>query len=358
MDASSPDPLGVVPDVRLLGAAPAVDRVAALAALIGDLAAEVQDDPASRLALVARDAFARLARLVGAARVALHRIDEGRGTARLVHEWSRSGVEPLRRGAAVPSLAALPWTAAELARASVLVDWQGPVARSFGVGSVVAVPLLVERRVGAVLSLQWLESQPDWSPELLPLVRTAGVLIGLAERSCELAGRAAFDEVSGLANRKMLLEALGRSLSRLGRGGSPGLAVMALQVVGPGDAAAVEQAVTQVGSALDRLTADSDLIAVFDARTVVALCEDVANGAEALSLARRLHEALVDPAAAAPNGAAPSGSELARPLAAGWRLACGVAHTTSRVAPGVVLRQADAAAYRAAEGGEPVRLSD
>jgi PleD family two-component response regulator len=97
---------------------------------------------------------------------------------------------------------------------------------------------------------------------------------------------------------------------------------------------------------------ESDLVGQFDDRTIVLACEGVATPEAAMALARRLASDAQDAPAPTPGGAGvlPAGE----PRALSW----GVAHTVVRVAPGVLLRQADTAAYQAAVTGRPVALAE
>jgi GGDEF domain-containing protein len=255
----------------------------------------------------------------------------------------------------------LPWTTSELLGAEVLVTSAlgggeaAEPATAVARGAVAAVPLVVDGALDAVLSIHWPGEASAWSPSLAPLVRVlVGVLRG-AEQLAELAERPALDEATGLANRKLLLVALGRSLAQLERRATSGVAVVVCQISAPPEATS-QALVRQVGRRLDRQTRDGDLVAVFDGHTVVVVCDGVPGPDEALAIARRLSGSSggADSADSGAGGADGPGE----PVPAAVRVSFGVAHADQRVAPGVLLRQADAAAYLAATSGELVRLAE
>jgi GGDEF domain-containing protein len=325
--------------------------------LVGDVAAEVQGDVGARLPQIAEEAFGRLGRGLGARRVVLHRVDAIRGRVTVSHEWAEPGLVPLHSTDLSITLDELPWRVQTAAPGDVLIDNGGSAANLFGAATVVIVPLMGERGVSALLLLHFFDEDQLTDLQCAPLLRALGLLIWNAERTTELLDRAAFDEVTGLANRKLLLMTLGRTLARLGRGTTTGVAVVACQLNGGPDAGSAEENLALVGRCLDRNTRESDLVALFDRRSLVVLCEDVAGPAEAQSEARRLRDLVVGAVREASDDQSRERA-VSGVLPASWTASFGVAHAASRVPPGVLLRQADSAAYMAAASGEPVRLAE
>lgn len=166
----------------------------------------------------------------------------------------------------------------------------------------------------------------------------------------DLERRALYDELTGLANRALLLDHLQGALSRLGRGHPRLLAVLFLDLDGfklvndshgheAGDHVLMEVAVR-----LREALREVDVISRFGGDEFVVVAENLANEAEAELLAQRVAIAL------SREFRLPSGCVS---------LSCSVGIATTsdpRADRGAILREADSAMYRAKTGAVKISL--
>lgn len=320
-------------------------RLEELAALLGDLVDDLGDDPQSRLALTAHAAIARIGRSMGVERTVLIAVDRRGAAGVVVAVWSVGGAGPVprwlgRRVAEVVPVAELAPPVAKLIRGDASPD-QPPFVVVDGPGPVVAVPVRAGKHTIGVLLLVNPTGDPlEWSEACVGMVRaSSGMILGTWEL-LRLSRRPGLDERSGLADRRLLLVELGRMLSRLAAGRSPGVAVVVLQLSERAPTAAQHRvALLQVGALLEERFGDTDLVAMFDRRMLVVGCDGMASAQAAIERAKQMAALLASDEAACP------------------RVVSGVAFTNVAVAAGVLLRRADAAAHRAGELGRQVVLS-
>ncbi|MPY93960.1 MAG: hypothetical protein GEV08_13125 [Acidimicrobiia bacterium] len=323
--------------------------------MLGSLGRDVLDEGVHDVT-VATGGLEGLARATGADAAALVAVDED-GTTTAVHEWRTA--RPSAWGVEV--LPALPPGEATAHR------WGGKLAARLGVAGVSVVPVTAPDRGRAswAVVLGWPDRARIWDEGWVPMLTGAGALLVGAEHLAAAAARPAVDESSGVANRKLFLVLAGSMLARLDRERGAGVAVLACQAAVPVIRPAGVAAEVPSGGVLDaaamagRLEGhlrESDLVGQFDERTVVLACEGVASPEDALGLAARLAAATGPrpPLAAAFVGRAGSAVGEAQAAALNW----GVVHTSVRVAPGVLLRRADTAAYQAAVTGDGVALAE
>jgi GGDEF domain-containing protein len=193
------------------------------------------------------------------------------------------------------------------------------------------------------------------------MLAAAGALLVAAERLAEAESRPSVDECTGVVNRKLFLVLAARMLARLDRARGDGLAVLACQASSPAGGSSADAGpgaltgeagrrpppapAATLARRLEGHLREDDLVGRFDDNTIVVACEGMGSPEDSLALARRLVTVLApDPDAGRPDDA-PS-------------VHCGVVYTSVRVAPGVLLRRADTAAYQAAATGEGVALAD
>jgi diguanylate cyclase (GGDEF)-like protein len=169
--------------------------------------------------------------------------------------------------------------------------------------------------------------------------------------------RALHDPLTGLANRGLLMEQLGQALSR-GRRRPGSVAVLFLdldrfKVLNDSLGHAVgDELLVEVARRLERVMRSADTVARLGGDEFVVLAEDVAGVDEALTLARRLREAI-----AAPIGVGP-GQRVVVTASVGIAISApgdedGDAAESSVVAatPSSLLWDADVAMYRAKDSG-------
>ena len=164
----------------------------------------------------------------------------------------------------------------------------------------------------------------------------------LAEEA--LAHQALHDPLTGLPNRALLLDRLTHALGRLGRtGSSVGLLFMDIdrfKVINDSlGHPAGDRMLLAMAERLKLTLRTSDTLARFGGDEFVILCEDLTDEEHALLLAQRISEVMK-----APLGG--SDGELVVSLSIGIAMA-----SSSSVSPESLLRDADAAMYRAKENG-------
>jgi diguanylate cyclase (GGDEF)-like protein/PAS domain S-box-containing protein len=157
--------------------------------------------------------------------------------------------------------------------------------------------------------------------------------------------RALYDELTGLANRALLLDHLRGALARLGRSDERLLAVLFLdldgfKLVNDGHGhEAGDWVLAEVARRLRMVVRESDMISRFGGDEFVIVAEGLTLGTEAVLLAERVIEAV---------------NREFTVLSGRLNLSCsvGIATTSnSRSEPGALLREADIAMYRAKTGG-------
>jgi diguanylate cyclase (GGDEF)-like protein len=173
----------------------------------------------------------------------------------------------------------------------------------------------------------------------------------VAERA--LLHQAFHDTLTGLPNRALLADRLGQALARRERR-SLEAAVLFLDIdrlkwvndsLGH---AAGDQLLVDVAGRLKGVLRPGDTVARFGGDEFVVLCEELANPGEAMCVAERLREALATPFHL-------RGREICLTASIGIALASTSTHDT----PDALLRDADAAMYRAKERGrDRVELFD
>ncbi len=173
----------------------------------------------------------------------------------------------------------------------------------------------------------------------------------VAERA--LLHQAFHDTLTGLPNRALLADRLGQTLARRERRCAEA-AVLFLDIdrlkwvndsLGH---AAGDQLLVDVARRLDSVLRPGDTVARFGGDEFVVLCEDLGSAGEAITVAERLREALASPFHV-------RGREIGLTASIGIALASTSSHDT----PDALLRDADAAMYRAKERGrDRVELFD
>ncbi len=165
----------------------------------------------------------------------------------------------------------------------------------------------------------------------------------LAQQQTELAHQALHDALTGLPNRALVAERLKQSLARSALTGSE-VAVLFVDLDrfkfindSRGHAAGDELLVT-VAERLRRVVRSSDVVARFGGDEFVVVCEDQAASFEASLVAGRITDALREPVIVA-------GQEIFLSASVGIAVADGAG------SPENLLRDADAAMYRAKEKG-------
>ena len=214
-----------------------------------------------------------------------------------------------------------------------------PGARSMGEGSELYARHADGREIPVEISLG-------------PLATESGVLVSAAIRDVSarkrteeaLAHQALHDALTGLPNRALVTDRLSHALVRSARHGGSGVAVLFLDldrfklVNDSLGHAAGDQVLTAVAARLGAAVRDSDTVGRFGGDEFIVVCEDAADGAEVLVLAQRLAESLNAPFAI-------DGGEVF------LSVSIGVALSASSESPEELLRDADAAMYRAKERG-------
>ncbi|MGB0093593.1 MAG: sensor domain-containing diguanylate cyclase [Solirubrobacteraceae bacterium] len=161
----------------------------------------------------------------------------------------------------------------------------------------------------------------------------------------DLERRALYDDLTGLANRALLLDHLHGALTRLGRGQERLLAVLFLdldgfKLINDGHGhEAGDQVLLQVAGRLRQALRDADVISRFGGDEFVIVAEDLGSEAEAISLAERIAETI--------NQEFSLGGRCVS-------LSCSVGIATTndpRSDHDALLREADSAMYRAKTSG-------
>jgi diguanylate cyclase (GGDEF)-like protein/PAS domain S-box-containing protein len=222
-----------------------------------------------------------------------------------------------------------------------------PLLREHGVKSGISVVIPGQTAPLGVLSANHTATRSFSPGEIDFLQAVANVLGSVIERrraDDQLAHQALHDPLTGLPNRGLLIDRLAQALARRRRGGSA-LAVFFLDVdrfklvndgLGHG---AGDELLKAVASRLRGVVRPSDTVARFGGDEFVVVCEEATDEATALSLAGRICEAVGD-------NVEVGGRRMQVSVSVGIVLA-----DAERTDPEAVLRDADAAMYRAKERG-------
>jgi hypothetical protein len=352
---------------------PTEGRGLTLLRLLEELHTDLLSTTGPHLRPVVEAYLGRLASMVGASRAIVWRVgDQPQGNV-AEFEWNRPGTPPLERHLVDH---AFPLSSGQLAGTNARIEL-GEVAEWFGAQVVLAVPVTVEGRVVRLVTLGWASARPDPAdlvvsgdagrPADAAVAADAGVQRALScfamavHSAAELGSvsdRASYDDVAGLANRRLMLFMLGHLLARLGRNRSGGVAVMLCPVAietpgGAGAAAgggssrradpsAQAAAAGRLARALQRVTRSTDLVASFDGRTLAVLCDDLADDREALRVAARLQAVATDVLV----GRRGTGQAV-----------IGVGFSAEPIDAGVLLRRADQAIFVARNNpDQPIEL--
>jgi diguanylate cyclase (GGDEF)-like protein len=174
-------------------------------------------------------------------------------------------------------------------------------------------------------------------------VSWCGSALGRRRQAGQLAHQALHDALTGLPNRILLADRLDQALSRAARSGT-GVAVLFVDLDrfkflndSRGHAAGDALLVT-VADRLRQAVRSQDTVARFGGDEFVVVCEDAAAGWEAGSVAERIFDAFQTPFLV-------NGQEFF------LSVSVGVAVGTGMDSPEELIRDADAAMYRAKEGG-------
>ncbi|MCC6438107.1 MAG: diguanylate cyclase [Acidimicrobiales bacterium] len=322
-----------VEQTALLGARPGVGA-SSLARLLREFQVELLEAPSMHLRAVVDAQLGRVGALLGASRLTLWQVEAEGDAATAEFEWFRSPCEPFRNMRL--ELDRFPLPAAALTGGAPAVVLDEAATRFFGVTEVLVVPLASRGRLLRFLTVGWVErphaehAAIGIDPGVLDaLYSLTAVVHGTAETAV-LAERASYDELTGLANRRLLLFMLNHLLSRLGRRRGGGVAVIFCEV---DEQSVPEDAIVRLARSFHHETRATDVVGRFDERVLAVLCDDLRDPAEAVEVARRLARVCRDEA-----------EQAGLP----GRVACfGIGYSDESVAPGMLLRRADLATYQA-----------
>lgn len=340
-----------VAEREVAGAQATDGRGPTLLRLLDELQTDLLSTSGPHLRAVVEAHLGRLAASVGASAAVIWRLgsaswDETSQSTAAEFEWPGAGdLTPPRHLLG----AAFPLSEAVLAETGARVE-RGEVARWFGARVALVVPVTVQGHVARVITLSWPDAVPheglsgidvDGTVTDVGLHRALSCFAATVHSAVELGAvidRASYDDVAGLANRRLMLFMLGHLLARLGRNRGGGVAVILCPVVvevgGQEGTKDPEPALmTRVARTLQRVTRATDLVASFDRRTLAVLCDDLPDDREALMVAERLHSALNEVLVGRRKVTA--------------RAVFGVGYTSEPVDAGVLLRRADQAAFGA-----------
>ncbi|MCC6434143.1 MAG: EAL domain-containing protein [Acidimicrobiales bacterium] len=191
---------------------------------------------------------------------------------------------------------------------------------------------------------QWITAEWDDHDRIVRLVAVGHDVTDRSRREAELAERASHDSLTGLPNRARLLEAMDAALARARR--SQRLAAVAFLDLDRFKLVndrfghdAGDQLLVQVAERLRSVVRPSDLVARLGGDEFVVLCDSVEDRSQALAMAHRVSAAL---------GSSPypvAGATVRITASVGLTLSHGAEH------PEALLRDADAALYRAKDRG-------
>lgn len=321
-------------DERAVLAVTRQPAVPSLSRLLRDLQVELLDAAPMHLRSVIDAQLGRMGALLNAVRLTLWRVEPEGDEVAAEFEWFRSPLPPLRN--ARFSLEQFPLATDALLRNGPTVVLDERAAEFFDAREVLAIPLTGRGRLLRLLTVGWNDRS---TPAPLALDQAAidslYTLTAIVHASAEasvLAERASYDEVTGLANRRLVLFMLNHLLSRLGRSNRGGVGVIFCELA---EQTVAEDVVVRVARAFQQLTRATDIVGRFDERMLAVLCDDLRDPDEAVEVAKRL-------------SAACSSIDGADGLAACF----GVGFSNESVATGVLLRRADLASYQARGDGQ------
>jgi diguanylate cyclase (GGDEF)-like protein/PAS domain S-box-containing protein len=332
------------------------DRVAAAAELATRAAMQAQVAELGQLALAEESIDAVLDRVLDAARTVL-----GLSSVSFIE---RPGDEPwqVRAASALDrTLDRLPVPEAKVPLLSAVVhDMEGPVAvvdaaadgrlSLLSDGVVSSMVLLgLERPGDRVELLLALSREPrTWRDDEVDFLRSLGNILASSlqreDARRELVTQALHDPLTGLPNRTLLLDRIEHASTRSERSGRH-LAVLLVDLDGfklVNDAhghLVGDELLVAVAERLTRVMRAGDTVARLGGDEFAVLCDDVASIADADRVAARLAEAMAEPFEV-------SGVETFVTASIGITVRSG--HQAS---PDLLLREADAAMYRAKEAG-------
>ena len=299
--------------------------------------------------LLEREACEMVSEVLGAPIVAvLERAEAKQLRVRAAH-----GVPPELVGLLVPPSAGPPLESLSGGESIVISDWETEtrfarpgIGVETGIVSSAGVPLAG----GATHAMLSAHRRRVWepSPDELGFLRAVANVLSAARDRAEteeaMRRQALHDPLTGLPNRTLVTDRLAHALERARlRGTTTGLCVLDVdQFKAVNDAlghAAGDELLREMGPRLARVLRPSDTVGRLSSDEFVVICEDVDDAAEAAELAPRLVAAMSDPVTI-------GGEE--HPVTA----SAGIAFDTAgELTAGELLRNADAAMYRAKERG-------
>jgi diguanylate cyclase (GGDEF)-like protein/PAS domain S-box-containing protein len=181
-------------------------------------------------------------------------------------------------------------------------------------------------------------------PDVAGIVANSRDITERVEAAEQLSHRASHDPLTGLANRELLLERMAQALDDARRSGTT-VAALYLDIDSFKTVndryghAAGDRVLQAVAAQLLRTVRPGDTVARLGGDEFVVLAEGVSGSADCLLLAERLRAAAAEPVVL------PTGDRLGSTISAGVAVAIGP------TVPDTLLREADAALYRAKERG-------
>lgn len=210
----------------------------------------------------------------------------------------------------------------------------------------------VRRKDGAIA---WFESTlapiRDERGALTELVCVSRDVTERKAAELQLAHQAMHDSLTGLPNRSLFLDRLGHAMRRRRRGGTGALAVLffdidRFKVVNDSlGHAAGDRLLIDVAARVEAALRPSDTVARFGGDEFTVLCEDIAGELEAVAIAQRLVDLFDEPFDI-------DGREVFLSSSVGIALANGSANGRCGQRPDDLIRDADAAMYRAKDLGK------
>ena len=282
---------------------------------------------------------------------------EGAGVLRCHLLWHAPGVDSpefdrltrelsLTRGTALPGLAwerGRPVTAAMTSDSPVTA--RDEAAAGAGLEAGLAIPVMSGQELLAVIE-SFGTGRQTADGAFLQTLSAAGGQIGqfLVRKRTEatLAHSALHDPLTGVANRGLLLDRLGRALARRTRKRAVALLFIdldAFKLINDGHGhRAGDEVLQAVAARLEGVLRPTDTVARIGGDEFVILLDDVIDGGQAMAIAERVQLELLAPISI-------DGDDLL------VTASIGIAVASHRPAPEALIRDADAAMYRAKEQG-------